>query len=306
MLAQNWRLILDGAHPASYNMACDEAIFLSVASGASVPVLRLYQWEPAAISIGYHGDARQVDREHCREMGWEFVRRPTGGGAVFHDRELTYAVAAPVRGLGSDVLSVYRQVSAGLVAALRRLGLEAQLQPPHRREEARVPEAGERGSSGESQWAGVCFDTPSAYELMVGGRKVVGSAQVRRGGYFLQHGAILIEADPHRHLWGFHIPDPDVRRQAELAFASHAAGLADILRRPLPVGELVAAVAAGMAEALDLTLVPSAITDEEAKRVDWLLAHKYLTKAWNDQGVYAEGAPAASTRIVPGDAARVS
>ncbi len=299
-------MILDGAHPASYNMACDEALFLSVASGASMPVLRLYRWEPAAISIGYHGDARQVDRDHCQAMGWEFVRRPTGGGAVFHDRELTYAVVAPVRGLGSDVLSVYRRVSAGLVAALRRLGLEAELQPPHHRAATMLPEAGETGPDGESQWAGVCFDTPSAYELMVGGRKVVGSAQVRRGGYFLQHGAILLEANPQRHLWGFHIPDPDVRRQAEAAFASHAAGLADILGRPLPAEELADAVVAGMAEALDLRFVPSAITEEEANRVDWLLAHKYLTRAWNEHGVDSEGVPAALTRIVPGDAARVS
>jgi len=303
--------LVDGPHTARYNMACDEAIFRSVSGGAALPVLRLYQWEPSAISIGYHGDAGQVDTEHCREMGWEWVRRPTGGGAVFHDRELTYAVIAPAMGLGTDVLSIYRAVSEGLVAGLRRLGLQAELQPPQRqaarphRVSIEPPGDDPAGVEAGSPWAGVCFDTPSAYELTVAGKKVVGSAQVRRGGYFLQHGSILIEAEPHRHLWGFRIESPAVRAAAEQAFARHAAGLAEVMGRRPGVEELAEAIAAGMGEALDLELVPSGLNAEEQELLLLLAEHKYGTWAWNVEGVDNTGRASARPGIVPGRAAGI-
>src|SRR5579875_2954295 len=151
-------------------MAVDEAVATAVGAGESPPTLRLYAWRPAAVSIGYFQRlASELDLAACRELGLDWVRRPTGGRAVLHAAELTYAVAAVEPGA---VLDVYARWSRGLIAGVRRLGAAAEWIAPRRGRSA------------------ACFDAGSAYEVAVGGRKLIGSAQVRRWGAVLQHGSL--------------------------------------------------------------------------------------------------------------------
>jgi lipoate-protein ligase A len=142
--------------------------------------LRLYQWEPHCLSFGRHEPAsRCYDVEQIRAMSLDTVRRPTGGRAVWHAHELTYAVAAPwcVFGtLRAGYLAIHRLLSE----VLRSLGVPTSLAP-------RVRTAGLD--------AGGCFSQPVGGEVLAGSRKVVGSAQLRRGTAFLQHGSILLEGD---------------------------------------------------------------------------------------------------------------
>lgn len=181
-----WRLIRSGYQSGAMNMALDEALLQSVAQGRSLPILRLYRWRPATVTLGYaQSAAEDVNLEACRAAGLEVVRRTTGGRAVLHDREVTYAVIAPVRqGLfEGSVLDCYRVIAEALQLTLRNLGLDARLEPGRR------PPAHARAERA------VCFTAPSQYELLIDDCKVAGSAQKRQGKGFLQHGSLPLEMD---------------------------------------------------------------------------------------------------------------
>jgi lipoate-protein ligase A len=176
----NWTLLLHPApRPGWYNMALDQAL-LDRAERTGRGFVRLYRWEPFCLSFGRHEAAlRRYDRDAIRRLGLDTVRRPTGGRAVWHARELTYAVAAPVTwfgGLRATCLAIH----SALAAAVSALGARAELAP---RAQPVGPEAG------------ACFALAAGGEVQVDGRKLAGSAQVRQGGAFLQHGSLLLEDD---------------------------------------------------------------------------------------------------------------
>src|SRR6266851_10371187 len=177
-----WRLLTDPPATGAWNMAVDEALLDGVAAGIAPPTLRFYQWAPPCLSLGYFQPFDVVDVAGCLRLGVDVVRRPTGGRAILHDRELTYSVALPASVLGHDggVLPSYYRLSLALQDGLRRLGVPATLAP-------------ESAATGPIVHGPICFDRPSAREILLEGRKLVGSAQMRRGGGILQHGSILIE-----------------------------------------------------------------------------------------------------------------
>jgi lipoate-protein ligase A len=160
------------------NMAIDQALLERAEAGERW--LRLYSWDPWSLSFGRHEPAeRRYDAERVAALGLSAVRRPTGGRAVWHARELTYAVAAPIEGLGS-LRDTHLEIHAMLRDALRALGAAAELAPPRR-------------AVGVD--AGACFAATAGGEVMVRGRKVVGSAQLRQGTALLQHGSVLLDDD---------------------------------------------------------------------------------------------------------------
>ena len=157
-------------------MALDQAL-LEAADAQGRAFLRLYRWDPPCLSFGRNEPAlTRYDRAGIAARGLAVVRRPTGGRAVWHEHEVTYAVAAPIAAFGSLARS-YRDIHARLARALRTLGADTRLAPA-----ARAASLG----------AGACFAASAGGEVLVGGRKLVGSAQVRQGGAFLQHGSILL------------------------------------------------------------------------------------------------------------------
>ncbi|HUG28245.1 MAG TPA: hypothetical protein VMK53_08110 [Gemmatimonadales bacterium] len=166
--------------PGWANMAIDRAL-LDLAAGEGVLVMRLYRWHPHCLSFGRHEPAlRRYDRERIAALGLDTVRRPTGGRAVWHARELTYAVAAPEAALGG-LREAYQQIHEWLAAAIQGLGAPATLAAPPER----TPDPAD----------GACFAAPVGGEVLVDGWKVVGSAQLRDGGALLQHGSMLLEDD---------------------------------------------------------------------------------------------------------------
>jgi lipoate-protein ligase A len=160
-------------------MALDLAL-LDEAERRGEGFVRLYRWQPACLSFGRHEPARRrYDRGLIERRGLDTVRRPTGGRAVWHEWELTYAVAAPVDRFGTLAES-YRVIHQTLAAAITHMGVTAGL-------------AGARPTPGVG--AGACFASPAGGEVVSQGRKLVGSAQLRQGGAFLQHGSLLLEGD---------------------------------------------------------------------------------------------------------------
>jgi lipoate-protein ligase A len=182
-----WLLLDDDPAPGAENMARDELIFEKAACGGA-PVLRLYCFEPAAITIGYHQDPRaSLDLNALQADGLDWVRRITGGRALLHDGELTYCVAAPASSIpfSARLGETFLEISAALCAALRSIGVDAAVS--RRQERAR--------SDGATP---PCLCSVSRYELAVGGKKIAGSAQRRTATAFLQHGSILLRRSSAR------------------------------------------------------------------------------------------------------------
>lgn len=175
-MAPSWRLLIDLAgRPGWENMALDQALLARAARGERW--LRLYRWSPHCLSFGRHEPAlRRYDRARIEARGLDVVRRPTGGRAVWHAEELTYAVAAPAEPFGG-LRQAYEEIHRMLLAALRLLGVAAELAPARRA--APVD-------------AGACFASSAGGEITLGGRKLVGSAQLREGAGLLQHGSLLL------------------------------------------------------------------------------------------------------------------
>lgn len=267
---RTWRLLDTGYRSAAENMAIDEALQRAHGRGEVPPTLRFYGWDPPAVSIGYFQSmSGEVDLAACRERGYGYVRRPTGGRAIFHHVELTYSVVIREDLLPGTVLETYQVLAAGLLSGLRALGAPAEMA---------AGEKDPRLAGGEASPA--CFDVPSAYELVVGGRKVIGSAQTRREGTILQHGAILLDLDADT-LFAVLKVSPAIRDRALAHLRQRATGLRAVLGRTVSYAEAAAAFTTGFATALDLDLRPGALLPAERAAAAQLVAEKYGSDDWN-------------------------
>ncbi|MEW5920376.1 MAG: lipoate--protein ligase family protein [Bacillota bacterium] len=246
-MAEQWRGIYDTPLPGKMNMEKDLEIMQAVSAGAAPPTLRLYRWSPPALSLGYfQKEEAVVDREACRRLGIDVVRRPTGGRAVLHYRELTYSIVVPEAHplMPRGVLDSYKFLSGGIMEAFRLLGITPSLASGKRREQKPGP--------------GSCFDAPSAYEVQVGGKKVVGSAQLRRHGVLLQHGSILLELHLELYKKILRLSGPEDKVTAYLErLTKKAAGLHD-LGHPVSADDLAAALFKGFSKifATDISVPP--------------------------------------------------
>jgi len=266
-----WRLLIADplAGDGATNMAVDEAILEGVAAGTSPPTLRFYAWQPPCVSVGYAQSLPEVvDLDACRRDGVTWVRRPTGGRAILHVDELTYSVTVPalearVRG---GVVESYRRLSGGLLAGLRHLGLEA------------VQAEAMEGKMADASAA--CFDVPSHYEITARGKKLIGSAQVRRQRAVLQHGALPLCGDVARLAGYLRLLD-DERLALGAELRRRAITLEEVLGHVPSPGEVVQALAQGFAQALNLRLEPGGLTPEEGRLARQLREKKYADGGWN-------------------------
>ena len=266
-----WRLLRSAPADGATNMAVDEAILRAVAAGLVPPTLRLYAWEPPCLSLGRGQPLADVDLKAVQATGFDLVRRPTGGKAILHVDELTYSVVAPQAEprVAGGVVESYRRLSAGLVRGLERLGI-AGIAADRRTALPRF----EGGGGGESP---VCFEVPSDYEITAGGRKLVGSAQMRAQSVVLQHGALPLYGDITR-ICPLLTACPDPAQ-----VCARATTVEEALGRPVTWDEAADALAAGFAEALNLHLEPGTLTEEERVWADELRAEKYATNEWTSR-----------------------
>ncbi len=274
-----WRLLRSAPADGPTNMALDEAILRAVAAGQVPPTLRFYAWEPACLSLGRGQEVADVDLKALQAAGFGLVRRPTGGKAILHVDELTYSVVAPREEprVAGSIIESYRRLSAGLARGLERLGItnlvaDQQTTPPPFG--GALSQRGQRHSGTGGGRGPVCFETPSDYEITVGERKLVGSAQMRPQGMVLQHGALPLCGDITRicSLLAAH-PDP-ARVRARATTVEEALG------RSISWDEAANTLAAGFAEALNLNFESATLTSEEYAWAEGLRAEKYATEEW--------------------------
>ena len=257
-----WRLLVTEATDGATNMAIDEALWQARQDAAAPPTLRFFAWDPPTVSLGY-GQALDdhVDAAACRAFGVGLVRRPTGGSAIYHDgpeRELTYTVVATNDDLGvaDDLLEAYRWIARALARGLQALGAPVEV--------IGLPRAG-------GQVPAFCFARTGRYEIEIGGRKLVGSAQRRRGPCFLQHGSVLLGVDEPRLRALFPTTsDP----MATLTTLEQALG-----RRP-KFEEVAGTLESAFEAEHGLVLKPGGLSRDEQAEVERLVAEKYATDAW--------------------------
>jgi len=269
-----WRLVIEETpRTGAANMAVDQAIAEACAAGEVPPTLRFYRWTPPAISLGRHQSLADIDSAAARHHGYEIVRRSTGGRAILHTDELTYSVAGTERDprLGGGVMESYLRLSSALVRGLRSLGLDA------------VDKAAGTVRAGPNVSA-ACFEVPSAYEIVVGGRKLLGSAQSRRAGYVLQHGSLPLTGDISRLVAVLALDDEE-RSRLRADLAVRACTLAQALEVPedaavLHFPHVAQTLAAAFAEELTLTFKPSPLTPGELKRSAELIRTQFADEAW--------------------------
>ncbi len=268
---KDWRIIPFCRRDAFENMAVDEAIFRGNQNGSSPPTIRFYGWYPPAVSLGYFQKVEsEINESFCRENGISLVRRPTGGKAVLHEHELTYSLTAredhpPFH---PGVLGTYLMISDCLVAGLEKLGIPAEV-------------AAEGRTVGDPGLKPHCFSFPSRYEILVRGRKICGSAQVRAKGAFLQHGSLLLRFDSHKALAVISDAGDDV--QEERLKASVTA-IADHGVPWLEPEHLAQMMAASFEKVLRIKCFEGELTPEEDALKDSLIRDKYGTDLWNRSG----------------------
>jgi lipoate-protein ligase A len=266
---RQWRLIYDRPTVrGAWNMGVDEAILASVGAGEAPPTLRLYGWTPPCLSLGYGQRARDADTARIAVNGWEIVRRPTGGRAILHTDELTYSLSLPPdHPLAlEDVVESYRAISWGLIAALERLGAVVQA---------------EKADKASMQIGAVCFETPSHYEITVNGRKLVGSAQVRRTYGVLQHGTLPLMGDIARICDALAYPDEAQREAAKDAVRARAVTLETALGgRTITWDEAAEAVAAGFQDVFEIDLIEGNLSDTERENAAKFVAERYANNDW--------------------------
>ena len=268
-MTDTWRLLLDPKPGrGAWNMAVDEAILESTGRKEALPTLRLYAWQPACLSLGYAQSIQDVDQDGLRNLGWDLVRRPTGGRAVLHVDELTYSVSGPSDEprLAGTVLESYNRIAAALVHALDSLGLPVQVQ--------QLQPGNTRNANP------VCFQEPSTYEITVNGKKLIGSAQVRRREGVLQHGAVPLLGDLGRITQVLVYGDELSRDRARHQLLQQATTVENALGRQVSWQEAANALMEAFSTVMELHLAVETLSEPEINRAKDLEAGKYTHPEW--------------------------
>jgi lipoate-protein ligase A len=266
---QQWRLLVTPSSSGAWNMAVDEKVLESVEQNMALPSLRLYAWEPPCLSIGYAQPSSDIDFARLSAHGWDWVRRPTGGRAILHTDELTYSIITPLSDprVSGGVLESYQRLSRALLTALRSLNIHAETHP--------INQLGRN-----QRFGAVCFEVPSNYEIVVQGKKLIGSAQARRKNVMLQHGTLPLYGDLTRITQVLAFSDEQERSAAATRLLSRATSAENILGTKITWQDAVQAFIVGFQSELNLELIPSELSENETKRVEKLVLEKYSHPSW--------------------------
>ena len=234
------RTLETGYNPAATNMAIDEALMETV---GEVPILRIYGWRPAAVSIGYFQSMNEeVNFAKCREIGVDVVRRLTGGGAVLHEFELTYSFIS--REYPKNIMESYRWICDAIVMSINSLGFDANFVPLN--------------------------------DIVIAGKKVSGNAQTRRNGVLLQHGTILLGVDVNKMFSVLKVPSEKLRDKIIKDAKERVTSLAGTT-----FDDMATSLKTSFAAKFESKLITDALTTKEIVRARWLAEQKYSSKEWN-------------------------
>ena len=261
----NWRLLITGHNDAYVNMAIDEAILRAYRQGGLPSTLRIYGWQPPALSIGYFQDAvRELDLKKCREKSIDIVRRMTGGGIVFHADELTYSIICSEQhfGCGGSIENSFKRICSFIVSAYQRLGLEAAFAV----DQDRVGKALGRKTA-------FCFSGREKYDILINGKKIGGNAQRRFHNIIFQHGSIPLKLNLAFAASLLKEKSPDLEQRIT--------SLAGALARPIEFDEVAAELIKSFRELNSPQLSEGGLSGRENTLAEYLNREKYSSSDWN-------------------------
>jgi len=245
---EKWRIIPLSSNNAYINMAIDEAVANAVSRGLSPPTVRFYTWEPSAVSIGYFQRMdKEVDVAHCTREGIDFIRRNTGGGAVYHDSqgEITYSVIAPEGMFPKGIIESYKVICSWIVAGLAEAGISAEFRPIN--------------------------------DIVTGGKKISGNAQTRRNGVLLQHGTILYDVNPEVMFTCLKVSDEKIRDKMISAVHERVTSVKSI--SDVGVEGLYKSLLNGFSDGKEWSF--RKLSENEVREAERLAEEKYKSREWN-------------------------
>ncbi len=266
-----WRVILDVPQSGPLNMALDESLLYHTGKKLSPPTLRLYAWDKPTLSLGLSQTASDVDQEKLKQYGWGLVRRPTGGKAILHTDELTYSItgASDESLLSGSLMESYQRISEVIKKALEILGVETSACAKYE-----LPELLNKSDP-------VCFKIPSNFEVTWNHKKLVGSAQARKGGGVLQHGSLPLYGSLTRITNVLSYPTQAARESAMQNIRDHAATLEEAANRVIPWDQAAHAMMEAFIQTTDIELQRSNPNAQEIEMANELLEKKYTSADWN-------------------------
>ncbi|HLD59526.1 MAG TPA: biotin/lipoate A/B protein ligase family protein [Candidatus Bilamarchaeaceae archaeon] len=242
-----WRVIPYSEQNAHLNMAIDEAVMEQVKDGG-MPTIRFYGWSPSAVSIGCFQDLEdEIDLEKCRELKVDFVRRRTGGGAVYHDLdgEVTYSVIGKEENFPKNIIESYKLICGWLQKGLEELGLKTDFKPIN--------------------------------DICLNEKKISGNAQTRRQKVLLQHGTVLYDVDVKKMFSLLKVPNEKIRDKMIQAVEERVTCIKK--HGNFSKEDCYKALFKGFIEGKSYEV--GQLTNEEKERAEFLARTKYSTKEWN-------------------------
>jgi lipoate---protein ligase len=256
-----WRLLRLEVNDAFTNMAIDEAIVNARIADSIPNTLRLYRWNPSAVSIGRFQDITiEAHVNNCREKGIDIVRRITGGGTVYHDsqKEITYSVVARERDFGTiDVIQAYNKICSGIIEGAKILGVNASFSPG---------------------------DPRNCPTVSINEKKISGSAQYHKSGVLLQHGTFLLDVDLESMFTLLRVPWARNISDVICVAKDKITSIEKELNRHVDHREAAEALIQGFCNALSIELQEGKLTDTELALASELRNEKYTKDAWNLKG----------------------
>ena len=248
-MGNKWRLVRHIETSGAMQMATDESI-LNARIRDEVPnTLRFFTWKPPCVTVGFfQGLEQEVDTKRAESLGIDVVRRYTGGGAVFHDRELTYSIALLEKDTKEDIIESYREICSGITEGLKSVGIDAKFVPIN--------------------------------DIIVNGKKISGNAQTRKEGVVLQHGTILLDVDVEKMFSILRVPDEKIRDKMIASVSERVTSLKRELGKEIAVKELEKAIVAGFEKVFGAEFEESGLTEKETKEAEKLCREKYSTREW--------------------------
>jgi lipoate-protein ligase A len=246
---REFRLIKLRQDNGAMQMAIDEAILITRAKGLVQDTLRFYTWKPACITIGYFQSLKkEINLEKVKEYEIDIVRRYTGGGAVLHDKELTYSIVISENEVSENIEKSYSEICDFIIFGLNRLGIKAEFKPIN--------------------------------DIIVGGKKISGSAQTRKFGFVLQHGTILFDLNLDKMFSVLKIPDEKIKDKLISNAKERVTSLRNLGIEISPQ-ELEKILRESFEKKFGVKLVESDLSKEEIKLAEKLYREKYSKKEWN-------------------------
>jgi lipoate---protein ligase len=253
-MSEQWRLLQTGYSDAFSNMAIDKAILVGSSQGKVPPTVRFYGWTPPAISIGYFQSlVEEIDINACGRLGVDYVRRITGGGAVFHDKELTYSIVVPEDHpvIPKNILKSYGRICGAVMKGLQQMGITSEYAPIN--------------------------------DIMTNGRKISGNAQTRKLGTLLQHGTILLDVDVDTMFTLLKVPNEKIKDKLIADVKQRVTSIHHCLGKEVSFKHVADAMRSGFEEEFHIELIDGKLTHEERDIAKQFEKESFSTKEWNQR-----------------------